>query len=152
MKKSIVALALVVAVGIAGMNIAEARWGGGGYGCQNGGGPSGCNGSGCNQNSDVDSQAFEDFYDETADLREQMFDLRQDYFEIMNQETPDKEAAAEAWGEMFDLKTLIQEKAEAAGIQKGFGMRGGTFPGASAGNSPCGGSANGNCWKNQPAN
>lgn len=117
MKKTIMTLALVVAVGFAGLNIAEAGWGGGGYG------PGFCNGpGGWTRNTSFTYEDMETFHNQTADLRKKMFEKRTEYYEVMNQENPDKELASQIWSEIFDLQNEMHTKALAAGMP-GYGMR-----------------------------
>lgn len=127
MKKTIMTLALVVAVGLAGINIAEARWGGGGgwmMGDANYG-PGYCNGPrGWNAKTSVTYENMGKFHSDTADIRKQMYEKRSEYYEVINQENPDKELAKEIWSQLFDLQNEMHEKAEAAGMQPGYGMRG----------------------------
>lgn len=112
MKKTIMTLALIVAVGITGINMAEAGWGG-------------CNGpGGWNSDTSFTYEDMEKFHDDTADLRKQMFEKRNEYYEAMNQETPDKERAQQIWSEMFDLQNAMHAKALANGMMPGYGMRG----------------------------
>jgi len=111
MKKfSVVALVLVV--GIIGLQqLAKA---GPGWGC-------GGTGYGANRQtpSSETQQNWENFYKDTAPLREQIFAKWSEYNEAMSQEVIDKELAAKLWGEIFDLQTQIREKATAAGLRLG---------------------------------
>lgn len=118
MKKTLITLGLVLAVGFLGLNSAKAQWGGG-YG------PGACNGPG-NFTGET-SSAYEDieqFHNDTAELRKQIFEKRSEYFEVMSQETPDKVLAGQIWSEMFDLQNEMRTKAAEAGMPSGFGMRG----------------------------
>ncbi len=118
MKKAIVALALIAAVGFAGANAAEARWGGGWMmGGAGGNGPGYCNGPGSSGNQDY--EAIKNFQNETTELREQIFEKRQEYAEILRQENPDKELAKQIWSELFDLQNEMREKALTAGLFNG---------------------------------
>ena len=121
MKKTMTVLAIALTVGVLGYQIADAgpgRWGGGF-------GPGYCNGYGTD--ASATSQEWQTFQDETADLRKQLFEKRNEYFSMMNGENVDKDAAQALWSDIFDLQKQIREKAEAAGIdpQEGFGPRGG---------------------------
>lgn len=125
MKKIIMTLALTVAVGLAGFNIAQARWGGG-----SGNGPGNCNGpGGWSKGSSVSYEEMEKFHEDTVDLRKQIFEKRSAYSNLMTQENPDKDLAKQIWSEMFDLQNEMHTKALAAGMpagnaKRGFGMRG----------------------------
>ena len=142
MKKIVTGVALFVAAGFVALHGAEARWGGNpgqGLGAY-------CNGPGLNQQVDLDQASLEKFWSETEDLRNLLAEKRNEYFETMNSEDPDKEYAAQIWSEMFDLKLQIREKAEALGLERGFAMGPGVFPGPQSSGRLCGGP--GNCWKN----
>lgn len=140
MKKTILSLALAVAVGLAGINMAEARWGGGGYGP----GQGGCNGPRGGQFSAVDQEARQEFFNETTELRAQLRDKQAAYFEEMNKENPDKEVANAIWSETFDLQAQIQAKAAEVGFTGGNG-RGPGYDG----NTLCGGPGSYNCYNQQ---
>lgn len=126
MIKTILTLAMAVAVGFAGINLAEARWGGdwmmgngGGYG------PSACNGpGGWKGQTTVSYEAMEKFHTETSDLRKQMHEKRSEYYDAINAENPDKELAKELWSQLFDLQNEMHQKATDAGMQPGNGRRG----------------------------
>ena len=121
-------LALVAFVGLAGINMAEAQWGGGwmmGNG-NTGYGPGACNGpGGRGGNTSANYENMEKFHNDTADLRQQLFEKRSEYYEAINQENPDKELAKELWSQLFDLQQQMHEKAVDSGImQPGYGMQG----------------------------
>ena len=80
MKKVIITLALALTVGLAGISMAQTGWGNGGGWCN---GPGGWN--------NVSYEEMEQFRNDTAELREKMFELRQEYYEAMSQEDPDKD-------------------------------------------------------------
>ena len=105
MNKSIAAVAVVLLVGFAGFQIAEARGDGSG---NRGRGP--CNGACINQNSEIDQEAYAQFFADTTELRGLLVEKRSDYFAVLNQDNPDKEYAAQLWSEMFDIREQIQEK------------------------------------------
>lgn len=125
MKKSILTIALVVAVGLVSFNIAEARWGGGWMMGSSGYGPSNCNGPGSwNTETKLSYDAMEKFHNETTDLRKQLFEKRTEYYNAVNQETPDKELAKTLWGEMYDLQNTMHQKALASGMMTTTGRGG----------------------------
>jgi Spy/CpxP family protein refolding chaperone len=95
---------------------------GGGWGC---GGPGG-SGYGYNRQAPDQgtNQAWEKFYNDTAELREQLYAKRAEYYDVMNQESVDKDMAAMLWGEIFNLQTQIREQAAAAGVKPGYGRGG----------------------------
>jgi hypothetical protein len=68
---------------------------------------------------------IDQFLADTQDLRKQMFVKRAEERALMHNRTPNAEAVAQAAGELFDLRTKIHEKAQAAGLTKyGRGMGG----------------------------
>ena len=124
MKKATVFVMVITFGLIAVQQLATAGpgWGGGGWGC---GGP----GYGYNRQAPDQgtNQAWEKFYNDTAELREQLYAKRAEYYDVLNQENVDKDKAATLWGEIFDLQTQIREQAEIAGVKPGYGR----------GDSPC---------------
>ncbi len=126
MKRLLTIAALAMVLGVAGLEGAEARWGGGPYGAGYG-----CGGSCYDQENGEGSEAWQKFQDETADLREKLYDLRTEYAELLAQDNPDKDEANRIWSEMFDLRQQLQKKADAAGFGpgsgngRGYGRRGG---------------------------
>jgi hypothetical protein len=97
------------------------------YNAEAGGCGRGCGGGGCNSGfsqqapTPEELQAQENFFNDTAALREQLFEKRAEYFDVLSQDNPDKDLAAQIWSEMFDLQTQLREKAAEAGIETGFG-------------------------------
>ena len=125
MKKAILTIALVMAVGLVSFNAAEARWGGGWMMAGSGYGAGNCNGpGGWNQEKKLTYEEMERFHDETTDLRKQLFEKRTEYYNVMNQENPDKELAKTLWGEMYDLQNDMHKKALAEGMMGGDGRGG----------------------------
>jgi len=116
--KKFTVVALILAFGIIGLQqLAKA---GPGWACA---GPGyGASRQAFNSES---QQTWENFYNDTAPLREELFAKRTEYNEAMSQEVIDKELAGKLWGEIFDLQTQIREKATAAGLRPGFGREGG---------------------------
>ena len=115
MKKALVITALVVSMGFLGWQQASANKGmGGGPGmggwCQKGG-------PGYTQLDAASKAKLDKFYDETKDLRKQMVMKHAEEVALMNATNPDAAQAAKLAGELFDLRSTIQDKAEAAGVQ-----------------------------------
>lgn len=114
MKKTLIITALVAGIGFFGLQQASANWGMGdgpgmGHGCLKGG-P-------CYSQLDAASKEKVDkFYDETKDLRKQMVMKHAEERAIMRSENPDPAKAAKLAGEIFDLGTTLDSKAEAAGV------------------------------------
>ncbi|MBU0479808.1 MAG: periplasmic heavy metal sensor [Proteobacteria bacterium] len=132
MKKVLVVALLVTLAGFTGLQTASAGWGwwgGEGRGNGPGNGPGSCGGPCAEEVSEEDQKARQEFFDATKDLRQQLFDKRSEYADVVNQENPDKEKAAAIWSEMYDLKAQLKEKADGAGFGpgtgKGFGRRAG---------------------------
>jgi len=125
--KKVTVFALIITFGILALQqlaTAGPNWGGG-WGC---GGPGGNGGPDYGYNSQAPDkeaqQAWEKFYNETAELREQLYEKRAEYYNVLNQENVDKELAAQLWEEIFDLQTQIREQAATAGIKPGYGRGG----------------------------
>ena len=83
-----------------------------GYGC---GGP----GYGGTALSKEDLAAREKFYEETQEIRKQLFQAQQEYAEVLNSDPFEKGKAEELWSEMFDLRSEIQELAKESGVYLG---------------------------------
>lgn len=113
MKKTFVITALVVGMGLFGLQQASAyqgMGGGMGGGCQKGG-------AGYSQLDPASKAKVDKFFSDTQDLRKQMVMKHAEERAIMRSENPEPAKAAKLAGEIFDLKTSIQAKAEAAGVQ-----------------------------------
>lgn len=122
MKKKIIAAVLVS--GLAVSSVAMAGWGRGA------GNPGGCycGQQGYYQQLDPAVQEKLDaFYNDTADLRKQLVMKQAERRALLNSTNPDPAAASKLAGEIFDLRTTLQQKAEAAGVDQymGPGMMGG---------------------------
>ena len=118
MKKALSILAIALAIGLTGFQLANAGPG-------RGWGPGNCNGPCASTETSEKWQAFKD--DNTAELRQQLREKRHDYFDLMNSDNVDKDAAQKLWSDMFDLKAQIKEKAATAGVElpaRGFGRHG----------------------------
>lgn len=117
MKKTILTLAMVLALGFTGYQMADARQGAG-YGP----GP----GSGYGMALDEETlQAREAFYQETQELRKEIAAKRAQLQAAIN--SADEARAQALSEELFDLRTQMRSKAGEAGIQRGgrFGTCGG---------------------------
>jgi len=90
MKKTLLAVAAIATIGLAGYQLAEAQpWGGGpgmGPGCAMMGGP----GQGQGQMSEETLKAREKFFNETTDLRKKMFSKKTELDAVMSGEKPDE--------------------------------------------------------------
>lgn len=121
MRKAAIVVGLVTVLGFAVMQQASARgWGagqGGGYNCPN---------YGMNyQQLDQATQAKIDaFRAETTELRKQIAMKRAEKLALMANQSPDPQAIASVEGELFDLRTEMQNRAKEAGVPMMGGMRG----------------------------
>ncbi len=116
MKKALSILAIALTFGAINYQVAIAGpgWGGGR-------GPGNCNGP---YATTENSEKWQAFKEDTADLRQQLRENRRAYFTLMNSDKVDKNAAETLWSDMFDLRAQIKAKATAAGLQlppRGFG-------------------------------
>lgn len=126
MKKALVVTALVVGMGLFGLQQASANRGMGGGSMK--GGPA------YSQLDTASKAKLDKFYHETQDLRKQMVMKLAEERAVLSSTNPDPAMAAKLAGEIFDLRTAVQAKAEAAGVQ---GMMGcGTCQGPGWGMRP----------------
>ena len=89
------------------------------------------------------------FLADTREIRKQMFEKRAEERALMNSRSPNTEAVAKVAGDLFDLGTMIHEKAKAAGLtghpgrmgERGMGPGGRPFHGHEFGmmenDTPC---------------
>jgi Spy/CpxP family protein refolding chaperone len=117
MKKQLVALALIM--GLTMTTIASADWGKGNRGQGN------CpkmQGQMQGQMFQQLDQATQDkiklFFKDTLPLHKEMAMKRAEKQALMQSDKPDPQAVAKVTGELFDLRTAMQEKAEQAGVSK----------------------------------
>lgn len=138
MKKTLTFMLLSLVLGVTLSTPAVAGWWGRGAGS----GPGNCGGPCASQDQDaVLDKARQDFRAQSLELRQQLHDQKAAYRELMGQETPDKEAAAKLWSEIFDLQTKLQQMATAAGLPGDWrpGRHGvDAAPGYGCGNGPRG--------------
>lgn len=124
MKKSIMAIALALTIGVIGSGMADARPGmGPGYGMMGGAGTA--------ATADPELlQKRQQFHTETQELRRQMTVKKTELKAALAANNPDEKKAAKLSGELFDLREQLRSKAEAAGIT---GMGGGDCDGPGSG-------------------
>jgi len=134
MKKKIVAIALVT--GLALSTTAFANWGrtgGGNWNCPQMGNPCMMAPQGGQapmmQQIDPETQAkITQFFKDNRDLQKQIAMKRAEKMALLDNDSPDAKAVAAVTGELFDLRTTLFEKADAAGIAQyigpGFGRMG----------------------------
>ncbi|MFH0783606.1 MAG: periplasmic heavy metal sensor [Pseudomonadota bacterium] len=131
MKKHIVAIVLVASLTMAG--VASANWGrGGGYGgggnCPQMQGPM-MQGAMMQQLDPETRAKVSKFFKDNQALHKQMAMKQAENRAIIRSEKPDPQAAAKVAGELFDLRTAMFEKAEAAGVSQYLGPMGGPMGG-----------------------
>ena len=116
MKKVLIAAALAGVIGFAGIQAATADPG---YGYGNG--PCRDYNIGRQFNDEANFKAREKFLEETTALRKEIVVKQSAYDALMHQDNPDEKKAAQLSGELFDLRTELQNKAAERGITGGFG-------------------------------
>ncbi len=138
MKKHIVAIALIA--GLTRATGASANWGRGGHG---NGGDGYCPQMGGQMMQQLDPATQEKvskFFKDNQALHKQIAMKQAEKRAIMQSEKPDPQAAAKAAGELFDLRTTMHDKAEAAGVSQYLGPmgggKGGRGPGSGMGGGP----------------
>jgi len=119
MKKVLIATALVGIIGFTGIQMATADPG---YGYGNG--PCRDYSIGRQCNNEDNFKAREKFLEETTALRKEIVVKQSAYDALMLQDNPDEKKAAQLSGELFDLRTALQSKAEERGITGGFACKG----------------------------
>ena len=134
MKKTLLTVAAIATIGLAGYQLAEAQpWGGGpgmGLGCAMMGG----SGQGQEPMSEETLKAREKFFNETTELRKKMCSKNTELEAVMSGVKPDEKKAAKLSEELFDLRGQMHKKAQEAGLaQAGFGCGG---PGMGMGTGP----------------
>ena len=132
MKKYLVAAALIGAIGFSGMSMANAR----GYGYGPGPGYGDCNGGRyCDNWSsyEKDDEKAAAFFEETKGARKEIVVKRSELDALMLQDNPDEKKVAKLTGELYDLQTMMQEKAA-----KAFEGRAGNGYGPGPGFGNCG--------------
>jgi len=118
MKKTLLTLAAIATIGLAGYQMADARPWGGGPGC--GMEPGSMMGPGYGQQLDEETlKAREKFFTETTELRKKMFSKRTELDAVLSGEKPDEKKAAKLSEELFDLRDQMHKKAQEAGIARG---------------------------------
>ena len=121
MTRRIATIALTLTLGLAAAPFAVAGWG---HGPGPGAGHVMSPGVNCPTAQAVDDETRQQFFDDTEDLRQQLFEKRSAYFQLMSQANPDKDEAEALWSEIFDLQQEIQAKAAEYGMTPGLGRGG----------------------------
>ncbi len=114
MKKHVIAIVLIAGLAIA--SVASANWGrGGGYGGGYGNCPMG-QGQMMVPPDPAVREKIEKFFKDNQALHKQMVMKQAEKRALMRSDNPDPQVAAKVAGELFDLRTSLQDKAEAAGV------------------------------------
>jgi len=114
MKKYVLVAALIGSIGFTSFSMVYAR---GNYGYGPGPGYGDCGGYGyCNNfaESDKDNEKGVAFFEETKETRKEIFVKRSELDALMSQDNPDEKKVANLTGEIYDLQTLMEEKAGTA--------------------------------------
>ncbi len=143
MKKHIVAIVLIAGLTMA--TAASANWGRGGHGnggygnCPQMAGPM-MQGQMMQQLDPATKEKVSKFYKDNQALHKQIAMKQAEKRALMQSEKPDPQAAAKVAGELFDLRTTMHDKAEAAGVSQYLGPMGGgkgfRGPGSGLGGGP----------------
>lgn len=138
MKKQIIAMALVA--GLTAATVASAGWGRGGYGGQMGYG--GCpqvqQGLMSQQLDKATEDKIAQFFIDNRSLHKEIVMKQAERRALMQSAQPDPQAVATVAGELFELRTTMREKAEAAGVEQYIGPCGGFGGPRLRGEGPCG--------------
>ena len=135
MKKTLTAAAILAALTFAGIQTVSAHNGryfnnngyGYGYGCGN-------YFTGNRGYVPEDQAALEKFREDTAAVRREIVVKRSELDALMRNDNPDETKVAKLTGELYDLETNLDSKAEAAGIDNNY--NGGYGPGMMRGYGP----------------
>ena len=114
MKKYLAAAALIGAIGFTGFTMANAH---GNYGYGPGSGNGDCNGGRfCDSGSysEKDNEKASAFFEETKELRKEIVVTRSELDALMRQDNPDEKKVAKLTGDLFDLQTTMEGKADKA--------------------------------------
>ena len=134
MKKTITAAAIITALTFAGIQAASAY--GNRYYDDDGYGRGYCGNyyNDSRANTTEDQAALEKFWQDTTDVRKEIVVKRSELNALMRQDNPDETKVAKLTGELYDLETNLDSKAEAAGIDNNY--NGGYGPGMMRGYGP----------------
>ena len=113
MKKVITAAALIGAISLAGIQTASAH---GGYYSNN---YDDCGSYGTNDRTftEKDAQAIEKFRADTNSVRKGIVVKRSELNALLRNDNPDEKRVAKLTGDLFDLETELEAKAETTGVR-----------------------------------
>lgn len=125
MKKHVIAIVLIAGLAIA--SVASANWGrGGGYGGGYGDCPMGQGQMMVPPDPAVRAKV-EKFFKDNQALQKQLVMKHAEKRALMRSDNPDPQVASKVAGELFDLRTSLHDKAEAAGVADYIGPMGGNM-------------------------
>ncbi len=126
MKKKILTTTLIAAIAIGTAVTASANWGqrGGGYWNDDMQAPGPRMQMQYQQLDPAVKEKLDKFITDTQDIRKEMAVKRAEQRAFLRSDNPDSEAAGKLAGELFDLRTTMQQKAEEAGVTAYVGPRG----------------------------
>ena len=113
MKKLITATAIMSIISLAGIQAASAH--GGKY--SNANGYCGAYGTYDNTYTEKDAEAIEKFRVETNSTRKQIVVKRSELNALLRNDNPDEKKVAKLTGDLYDLETELEAKAEKTGIR-----------------------------------
>ena len=113
MKKLITAAALIGAISLAGIQLASAH---GGY-YSNNNDYCGSYTTDDRTFTEKDAQAIEKFRAETTSVRKEIVVKRSELNALLRNDNPDERKVAKLTGELYDLETELEAKAETTGIR-----------------------------------
>jgi hypothetical protein len=114
MKKVIATAAIMSMISLAGVQAVSAH--GGRYYSSNND-YCGAYGTYDNAYTEKDTEAFEKFQAETNSLRKDIFVKRSELNALLRNDNPDEKKVAKLTGELYDLETELEAKAEKTGVR-----------------------------------
>lgn len=120
MKKVITTAALIGVISFAGIQLASAH---GGYNSNN---YDNCGAYGTygNTYTEKDAEAVEKFRTETNSVRKEIVVKRSELNALLRNDNPDEKKVAKLTGDLFDLETELEAKAESTGVRNRYSSYG----------------------------
>lgn len=120
MKKLVTTVAILSVLTFAGIQMVSAH--GGYYGGNSyGGGYCGNYDADEKGLAEKDQAALEKFKNDTSAIRKEIVVKRSELNALMRQDNPDETKVAKLTGELYDLETALDAKAEETGVRSGYG-------------------------------
>ncbi len=107
-KLTIIMLSLIAVITLIGASAYAWKGGGPGHG-----------GQGCPYYSSIDPAKAQQFYNDTAPLRQKMLQLRGELMQLYAQPNPDWNAISKKHQEMIQVRTELQKRAHESGLPYG---------------------------------